>query len=151
MRRYEVTDQQWELIEDLFASGSSTGRPCRDPRMMVNAMLWILNTGSPWRDLPDRYGPWQTAYNRFNRWRKEGIFDQLLERLQMRLDAEGRIDWDLWCVDGSSVRAHVAAAGAGKKGGPTSPQITHWAAREAGSGPKSTWLLTVTEYPWRSM
>jgi transposase len=151
MRRYEVTDQQWELIEDLFASASSTGRPCRDPRMMINAMLWILNTGSPWRDLPERYGPWQTAYNRFNRWRREGIFDQILERLQVRLDAEGRIDWDLWCVDGSSVRARVAAAGAGKKGGPKSPPTTHWAAREAGLGPKSTWLLTVTEFPWRSM
>jgi transposase len=151
MRRYELTDEQWDLIKDLFTSSASTGRPCRDPRMMVNAMLWILNTGSPWRDLPDRYGPWQTAYNRFNRWRKEGIFDHLLERLQMRLDAEGRIDWDLWCVDGSSVRAHVAAAGAGKKGGPENRQITHWAAREAGSGPKSTWLLTVTEYPWQSM
>ncbi|GIW97154.1 MAG: hypothetical protein KatS3mg111_0487 [Pirellulaceae bacterium] len=67
MRRYEVPDEQWELIEDLLVCRRKTGRPCRDPRVMVNAILWILNTGSPWRDLPDRYGSRQTAYNRFNR------------------------------------------------------------------------------------
>ena len=92
---------------------------------MINAMLWILNTGSPWRDLPERYGPWQTAYNRFNRWQADGTFDAVLERLQIRLDAEGRIDWDLWCIDGSNVQAHVAAAGAGQKGNPTSLPTTH--------------------------
>lgn len=150
MRRYELTDEQWALIADLFPPEQGNGRPWRSHRSMVNAMFWILNTGSPWRDLPERFGPWQTAYNRFNRWRKEGLFDRLLERLQMRLDEEGRIDWDIWSVDGSNVRAHVAAAGAGEKGGPKSPSTTHWAAREAGLGPKSTWLLTVREFPWQS-
>lgn len=58
---------------------------------MLNAMLWILNTGSPWRDLPERFGPWRTAYNRFNLWRKDCTFDRNLKRLQMRLDEEGRI------------------------------------------------------------
>lgn len=147
MRRYELTDEQGECIEDLFPPLVTRGRPWRDHRMMVNAMLWILHTGSPWRDLPERYGPWQTAYNRFNRWRKDGTFDAILQRLQIRLDEEGRIDWDLWLVDGSSVRAHAAAAGAGKKGGPKSPRITHWVAREAGLAPKSTWFLTVREFP----
>ena len=97
--------------------------------------------------LSERYGPWKTVYNRFNRWRKEGLFDRVLQRLQIRLDEQGRIDWDLWCVDGSSVRAHAAAAGGGKKGAPKSPKTTHWAAREAGLGPKSTWLLTVKALP----
>jgi transposase len=142
MRRYELMDEQWALIADIFPCQQGNGRPWRDHRMMVNAMLWILNTGSPWRDLPERYGPWQTAYNRFNLWRKDGTFDRLLERLQMRLDDEGRIDWDLWCVDGSNVRAHVAAAGAGEKGGSKSQPTTLWAAREAGSAPRSMWLLT---------
>ena len=147
MRRCEIGDQQWELIADLFPEEQGNGRPWREHRSMVNAMLWILNTGSPWRDLPERFGPWQTAYNRFNLWRKDGTFDRILERLQMRLDEEGRIDWDLWCVDGSSVRAHAAAAGAGEKGGPKSPPTTLWAAREAGSGPRSMWLLTARELP----
>ena len=147
MRRYEIGDEQWELISDLFPEEQGNGRPWRSHRSMVNAMLWILNTGSPWRDLPERFGPWQTAYNRFNLWRKDGTFDRILERLQMRLDEEGRIDWDLWCVDGSSVRAHAAASGGGEKGGPKSPPTTLWAAREAGSGPRSMWLLTAREFP----
>lgn len=150
MRRYQLTDEQWALIEDLFPPLVGKGRPFRDHRTMVDAFFWILNTGSPWRDLPERFGPWQTAFNRFNRWRKDGTFCRILERLQMKLDAEGRIDWELWCVDGSNVRAHAAAAGAGKKGAPESPSTTHWAAREAGLEPRSMWSLTVTEFPWPS-
>src|SRR5688572_18489062 len=145
MRRYELADEQWELIVDLFPPEQGRGRPWRGHRAMVNAMLWILNSGSPWRDLPERYGPWQTAYNRSNRGRKAGTFDAIRERWQMRSDEEGRIDWDLWMVDGSSVRAHAAAAGGGEKGGSTSRPTTLWVAREAGLGPRSTWLLTATE------
>lgn len=145
MRRHEITDEQWELIADRFPPTQGGGRPWRDHRTMINAMLWILNAGSPWRDLPERYGPWQTAYNRFNRWQKDGTFDAILQRLQIRLDGEGRIDWDLWLVDGSSVRAHAAAAGAGQKGGPENHKTTHWVVREAGLEPKSMWFLTVKE------
>jgi transposase len=145
MRRYELADEHWELIADLFPPEQGQGRPWRSHRSMVNALLWVLNSGSPWRDLPERYGPWQTAYNRFNRWRKDGTFDAVLGRLQMRLDAEGRIDWDLWLVDGSNVRAHASAAGGGEKGGRKNHSTTHWAAREAGLGPKSTWFLTAME------
>ena len=144
MRRYELTDEQWALVAPMLPPQQGGGRPYRDHRMMMNAWFWILNTGSPWRDLPERFGPWKTAYNRFNRWRAEGIIDRILEALQVRLDADGRIDWDL-CVDGSSVRAHVAASGAGKKGDRKNPRTTHWVAREAVGAPKSTWLLTVTE------
>lgn len=145
MRRYELTDEQWELMADLFPAERGKGRPYRSHRGVVDGIMWILNSGSPWRDLPERYGPWKTVYNRFNRWRKEGLFDRILERLQIRLDEEGRIDWDLWCVDGSNVRAHVAAAGAGKKGVKKNPKTTLWAAREAGLGRKSMWLLTAKE------
>ena len=148
MRRYELADEQWELIADLFPPEQGNGHPWRSHRLMTDAMLWILNAGSPWRDLPDRFGPWQTAYNRFNRWRKDGTFDSILERLQMRLDEEGRIDWDLWMVDGSSVRAHASAAGGGEKGGRKSRKTTHWVAREAGGDQSSTWSLTVREFPW---
>ena len=143
MGRYELTEEQWDLVADLFPPQRGNGRPYRSHRMVVNGMMWILNTGSPWRDLPARYGPWKTVYNRFNRWRKEELFDRLLERLQIRLDDEGHIDWDLWCVDGSNVRAHAAASGGGKKGAPQNPKTTLWGAREAGMGPRSTWLLTV--------
>ena len=142
MRRYELTDEQWALIEPLLPPQQGHGRPFRDHRLMLNAWFWVLNTGSPWRDLPERFGPWKTAYNRFNRWRADGTIDRLLASLQIRLDAQGRIDWDLWCVDGSSVRAHVSAVGAGEKGDPKSPPTTLWAAREAVGAASCTWLLT---------
>jgi len=148
MRRHELTDKQWEAIEPLMSEPSGTGRPPKSNRQMLDGILWILHTGSPWRDLPDRYGPWQTVYDRFRRWRREGLFDRILERLQVRLDAEGHIDWDLWCVDGTAVRATRAAAGGGKKGAPENPQTTLWAAREAGSAASCTWLLTAEACPW---
>ena len=143
MRRYELSDQQWELLKGLLPiSEGRRGRQWKDHRTILSAMLWVLRTGAPWRDLPERFGPWQTAYDRFQRWRSAGLFDRILERLQIRLDEKGQIDWDLWCVDGSSIRASRAAAGGGKKGATKNPKTTHWAAREADSAASCTWLLT---------
>jgi transposase len=148
MRRYELTDAQWELICDLLPSNKGQrGCPWKDHRTVLNAIVWVLRTGAPWRDLPERYGPWQTVYDRFGRWQREGLFDRILEQLQIRLDAEGKIDWDLWCVDGSSIRASRAAAGGGKKGANKSPKTTLWAAREADSAASCTWLLTAEACP----
>lgn len=113
---------------------------------MLNGIFWILGTGAPWRDLPDRYGPWQTVYDHFRKWRKCGVFNRIVEALQVKLDNAGHIDWELWCVDGSSVRAARAAAGADKKVSgvtPTNQRITRWAAAEAGLDRSSTWSLTV--------
>ncbi len=149
MRRYELTDEEWAIIEPLIPPPAATGRPRRAPRVMWNSIFWVLRSGAPWRDLPERYGPWESAYTHFNTCRRQGVFDRVLEALQIRLDAEGHIDWDLWCVDGSSVRASKAAAGAGKRGAPQSPRTTLWAARAADSGARSTWLLKVTESPSR--
>ena len=86
-------------------------------------------------------------YDRFRRWQREGLFDRILERLQIRLDAEGKIDWDLWRMDGSSIRASRAAARGGKKGANKSPKTTLRAAREAGSAASCTWLLTAEACP----
>jgi transposase len=151
MARYELTDSQWEQIQSLFPDPSPLGgRPAKPVREVLNGIFWLLNSGAPWRDLPERYGPWQTIFHRFNAWRKDGTLDRILHTLQIRLDQDGRIDWDLWCIDGSSVRASRAAAGAGKKGGSKNPKTTHWAARVADSHASSTWLLTATAFPWRS-
>lgn len=148
MHRHELSDEQWDLIADLFPSNDhKEGGPWKDHRRILHGMFYRLHTGCPWRDLPERYGPWKTVYDRFNRYRREGTFDRILERLQMRLDEQGRIDWDLFCVDGSNVRATRAAAGAGKKTSRGSQRTTHWAAREAGLAPSSTWSLTVRELP----
>ena len=149
MRRYELTDEEWAIIEPLIPPPADTGRPQRDSRQMWNTIFWVMRSGAPWRDLPERFGPWETAYCHFNTWRQQGVFERAIEVLQIRLDAEGHIDWDLWCVDGSSVRGSKAAAGAGKRGARQSPETTLWAARAADSGARSTWLLTATAFPSR--
>lgn len=149
-RRHEVTDEQWELLEPLIPRHTAkTGRKPKDSRLMLNGILWILRTGAPWRDLPERLGKWQTVYDHFRTWRDAGVYDRILQALHIRLDQDGQIDWDLWCIDGSSVRAARAAAGADKKAfnaTKTSRKTTHWAARAADSPASSTWLLTAREY-----
>lgn len=114
-RRHELSDEEWALLEPLLPQLQTPGRHYRDHRTVLNGMLFRLNTGIPWRDLPERYGPWQTVYSRSRRWARTGVWDRMLQTLQTQLDAAGSIDWSLWCVDGSNVRAHQAAAGAGKK------------------------------------
>jgi transposase len=112
VRRHELSDAQWDAIKDLVPPPKEKGRKPEDPRRVLNGIFWILNTGAPWRDLPARYGIYQTVYHRFAQFRKDGTLDRILEALQMKLDELGRIDWDLFCVDGTSVRATKAAAGA---------------------------------------
>ena len=146
LKRHELTDEQWELVEVLIPRKlARTGRPPRDRRVMLNGIFWILGTGAPWRDLPHRFGPWQTVYDHFSTWRGGGIFAKVVEALQVKLDERGLIDWELWCVDGANVRAARAAAGADKKVSsaiPTNRRTTRWAAAAAGLDRNSTWLLT---------
>jgi transposase len=146
VRRHEVTDAQWKFIQPLLPQRTAvTGRPPNDARMMLNGILWVLRTGVPWRDMNTRYGRWQSVYDYFSNWRQTGVYDRVLQALHIRLDQAGQIDWDLWFVDGSSVRAARAAAGAEKKASSatrTNPRTTRWAARVADSQASSTWLLT---------
>ena len=147
MHRHQLTDEQWSAVEPLIPrSTARTGRPPSDRRLMADGLFWILATGAPWRDLPELFGPWQTVYDHFCKWRKNGVFAAIIEALQVKLDNKGYIDWELWCVDGASVRAARAAAGADKKvstATPMNPPTTHWAAAEAGLDRSSTWSLTV--------
>lgn len=112
LRRYELTDQEWNRIKDLLPPKKSgkRGRPSKDNRMILNAMLWIARSGAPWRDLPERYGPWETVYSRFRKWINDGILDNIFRVLS--LDAE----LDELFMDSSIVQAHQHSAGA-KKGG----------------------------------
>ena len=118
MHRYELTDAQWACIAPFFPEryhDGQPGHPWWTHRLIVNGILWHLHTGAPWRDLPERYGPWQTVYDRFNRWRRDGTWAGILDALLLRLDKQGFIDRDLWLVDASVIRAGRAAAGAKKK------------------------------------
>jgi transposase len=121
MYRYELTDLQREQIAAFFPDRhhhGRAGRPWKDPRLLVNGILWHLHPGAPWPDTPEGYGPWQTVYDRFNRWRKDGTWAKILDALLWRLDKAGFIDRELWLVDASVIRASRAAAGAKKKGRP---------------------------------
>lgn len=116
IRRHELTDEQWERLQPLLPPQKArTGRPAADHRRILNGILWILRTGAPWRDLPERYGPWPTIYSRFQRWRKAKIWDNVFAAVQQAADADGELDWTIHYVDGTVVRAHQHAAGA-KKG-----------------------------------
>ena len=117
MRRHELTDAQWEVLGPLLPGAKRRGGQWRDHRSVVNGILWVLGTGAAWRDLPERYGPWQTAWRRFNAWRKDGTWDKVLHQLQHNADARGHVDWELWCVDSTNIRAMRPAGGARKKGG----------------------------------
>ena len=105
MRRYELREDQWEKISPLLpGKEGDPGRSAKDNRTFIHAVLWIARSGAPWRDLPQRYGHWNTVFQRFNRWAKKGIWHQVFEQLQ-----EPDLDWLL--IDSTTIRAHQHAAG----------------------------------------
>lgn len=123
MARHRLSDDEWSLVADLFPAPALTGRPPKKPRDMLDGIFWILRSGAPWRDLPDEFGNFSTVWEWFDKWNGDGTLDKVLNRLRSsRIDA-GHLDEELWCVDGTSVRAHRCAAGGGKKGIPRSRKI----------------------------
>jgi transposase len=131
--RHALRDEHYAAIEPLLPTNNRPGHPWKCHRSVINGILWVLHTGAQWRDLPrPTYGPWQTVYERFNRWSKDGTWDRLLEALHVRLDAAGKIDWDLFCIDGSSVRASRAAAGASPTDGTDAEPADHALGRSRG-------------------
>jgi transposase len=117
MARYDLPDEAWTIIQPLLPAELVTprvGRPWAEHRMIINGMFWVLCSGAPWRDLPERYGPWKTVYNRFNRWSKSGVINIIFNRLLSSLDAHGLVDWSATALDGSNIRALRCAAGAKK-------------------------------------
>jgi transposase len=131
--RHELSDAAWARLAPLLPP-RRTGRPRHDDRRILHGILWKLATGVPWRDLPERYGPWQTVYTRFRRWTAAGVWDQLFAAVLRQADAAGALDWSVHFVDGTVIRAHQHAAGA--KGG--TRRRKRWAVAGAGSRPKST-------------
>ncbi|MFD3473022.1 IS5 family transposase [Streptomyces sp. NPDC058682] len=109
--RGDLTDAQWARVEPLLPVSSGRCGRWRDHRQVVNGVLHRIRTGVPWRDLPERYGPWKTVHERHRRWSADGTWQLLLERVQAQEDAAGTIDWDI-SVDSTIVRAHHHAAGA---------------------------------------
>ncbi len=120
-RPYELTDEQYAQVLDLLPANGHRGGQWNNHRTTLDGICWVLHTGAQWRELPGRYGKWKSVYGRFNRWSKQGLFDRILRRLHTRLDRDGRLDLDLGCVDGSSIRASRSAAGARRRAVPGEP------------------------------
>jgi transposase len=131
-RRYELSDFEWSVIEPLLPH-KPRGVARVDDRRVLNGIYWRLRTGSPWADIPERYGPYTTCYNRFVRWRKAGVLDRLFEAVSKAYEG------DVQMIDSSSIRVHQHGAN-GKKGARmkrlpplgTSLEADAWGARAAG-------------------
>jgi transposase len=107
-----VSDAAWARMEPLLPDVSPRrGGRWRAHRQVIEAIAWRFRTGSPWRDLPAEFGPWQTAWKRLDRWTRDGTWERLLMAAQADADAAGELDW-MVSVDSSVVRAHQHAAGA---------------------------------------
>jgi transposase len=141
MGRGDLTNEQWARLEPLLPTGKKSGRPPTwSKRQLIDGIRWRTRTGAPWRDVPARYGPWQTVYGLFRRWQRDGTWQRILTHLQAQADAKGLITWEV-SVDSTIARAHQHAAGA-RKGGPasaknraastTSPSTMGWGAPGAG-------------------
>src|SRR5438094_5250781 len=109
---YRLSDAQWEQIRDLLPANGHKGGQWKDHRRMIDGILWALSDGGRWRNLPAEFGPWQTVYDRFRKWCRIGLWDKILRHLQARKMNGEEIDWELFCIDGSVIRAHQSAAGA---------------------------------------
>jgi transposase len=113
MARYDLSEAEWRLIEPLLPN-KPRGVARVDDRRVINGIFYVLRTGSPWRDLPERYGPYTTIYNRFNRWAKAGVWLRVFEALSARSPQSMQL------IDSSIIRAHQHAAG-GKRGARITP------------------------------
>jgi transposase len=126
MGRYDLTDFEWEAIRPHLPN-KPRGVPRVDDRRVLNGIFWCLRSGAPWADMPARYGPPTTVYNRFNRWRKAGVWDRLMDAITKAYDG------DVQMIDTSVVRVHQQGATA-KRG----VLIDVWVVPEADSPPSST-------------
>ena len=127
MQRHALTDAQWLRLQTVLPRQRTGPASSLGDRLFIEAVLYRAKTGLPWRDLPERFGPWKSVYNRFSNWAKKGHWAAIFRELQLEFDAIGSI------VDGSVIRAHQDASGG--KGG---SNAMLWAALEEAFRPSST-------------
>jgi transposase len=110
MARFDLTDAEWALIKP-YVPVAATGPLPRRVRDQFNGILWRFRTGSGWRDVPERYGPWSTIYSRFNAWAEAGVFQTVMDALIAEAASRGQVGLKLVNVDSPIVRAHHESAG----------------------------------------
>ena len=113
MKRHELSEEQWNKIKELLPPEKkpSGGRPAKDNRLMLNGIIYWLNTGIPWRDLPERFGSWSSVYSRFRRWTQQGVW----ERLFTALIEQDIVDETALMLDSTTIKVHQHGSGL-KKG-----------------------------------
>lgn len=109
-KRYELSDYEWSVISHLLPqkAPNTQGRPQKDNREMFNAIIWLARSGAAWRDLPERYGSWETVYSKFRKWLDDGVIDNIFRVLSIDAELENL------SLDSTIVRAHQHCAGAKK-------------------------------------
>lgn len=123
--RHAISDADWDRIQDLLPGRPGQhGGVAKDNRLFLDAVLWMAKTGAPWRDLPERFGHWNSVWKRFDRWARRGVWQRVFAALQ-----DPDLEWLI--LDSTVIRAHQHAAGAGKKPGTRRPR--RWVAAGAAS------------------
>jgi transposase len=141
----DITDEQWARIQDRIPppkrKPAGRGRPPRDPREVLNGILWVLRTGAPWKDLPERYPPYQTCHRWFQSWVRQGVFSDILRVLAHHLRQRGGLDLSETFIDGTFAPA--------KKG--ANALETAGEARAARSWPLQTALVFLSPCTWTAL
>ena len=128
----DLKDEQWEAIKryvpgkERQRTTPTGGRPWRDPRDVLNGILWVLRTGAPWADMPSRYPPYQTCHRRFQKWEREEVLDKILRALAEHLRKVGKVDLTEAYVDGSHAGAKRGALLLGKLDAAKRPRSWQW-------------------------
>ncbi len=126
----DLTEPQWAVLGPLLPKPrlrtDRRGRPWRDPRDVLNGILWVLRTGAPWADLPERYPPYQTCHRRFQHWARDGTLTRVLRALAADLAERGKLDLSEAFIDGTFAGAQKGAPASGKPSGARGPRSWQW-------------------------
>jgi transposase len=139
--RAQLTDREWEFIEPFLPIGAFGPYP-QNLREQFEGVVWKFRSGAQWREMPERFGPWQSVYDRFRHWRKAGVFTALLEGVIAEASRQGGVDLSLVGVDSTTARAHHDAAGL-----PMDAEV--WNALEEAAAAKGARARNKTDTPTR--
>lgn len=148
----DLTEKQWAVLAPLLPQPRGRkdrrGRPWRDPRDVLNGILWVLRTGAPWADLPERYPPYQTCHRRFQHWARDGTLERVLRALAVDLAARGKLDLREAFIDGPFAGAKKGALVSGKPSAARGPRSWQWQTALVFLSPFASRALRLTRSRW---
>jgi transposase len=148
----DLTEKQWAVLGPLLPKPrlrkDRRGRPWRDPRDVLNGILWVLRTGASWADLPERYPPYQTCHRRFQHWARDGTLERVLRALAVDLAARGKLDLSEAFIDGTFAGAKKGALVLGKPSGARGPRSWQWQTALVFLSPFASRALRLTRSRW---